>query len=118
MSEKQSKTIKKLWEKPEYREHMRKVHKGQKPWNTGKKRPEMTGENHFAWKGNEVGYHALHTWVERRLGKPQCCDLCGTIEKRRYHWANKSGKYKRKITDWIRLCVPCHGIYDKRRRLK
>lgn len=28
--------------------------KGCIPWNKGLKRPEMTGENHFAWKGGEA----------------------------------------------------------------
>lgn len=30
--------------------------KGNTPWNKDKKRPEMTGENHFAWKGGKDAY--------------------------------------------------------------
>jgi hypothetical protein len=53
-------------------------------------------------------YRYLHTWVQRKLGTPQKCEICGTTEDRRYHWANKSGEYRRDLTDWRRLCVPCH----------
>jgi hypothetical protein len=101
--------------------HLGKVsgNKGKKQVSTEEQKERRTlalprGEKHWNWKGNEVDYRALHYWVERRLGKPQCCDLCGTIERKKYHWANKSGKYKRDINDWIRVCVKCHKNYDKK----
>ena len=75
--------------------------KGNIPWN---------------WKGDNVGYKCLHDWVKKRLGKPQCCDFCLTTIKRKYEWANKSGNYKRELSDWIRLCTPCHRKYDNKRR--
>ncbi len=100
------------------RETISRGHFGQRAWNKGEKRPEFRGENNPAWKGDKVGYRALHHWVNRRLGKPMCCDSCGCTSLKRYHWANKSGKYKREITDWIRLCPKCHGQYDKERRSK
>ncbi len=72
-------------------------------------------ENHPAWRGNKVLYRALHSWVERKLGKPNSCEHCKTngLKGRQIHWANKSGEYKRLITDWIRLCASCHGVYDR-----
>ena len=108
-------------------DNLKKSHLGKTPWNKGlrgvqigwnkgKKFPQTSGENNHNWKGDKVGYRVLHKWVERRLGKPQCCDKCGDIKKHRYHWANKSGKYLRIITDWKRLCPKCHGKYDKERR--
>lgn len=74
----------------------------------------VTGPKNVNWKGGKVGYDALHDWVERKLGKPHKCENCGRtdLKHRQYHWANISGKYKRKISDWIRLCVRCHKIYD------
>jgi len=27
-------------------------------------------------------------------------------------WANKDHKYKRDISDWMRLCAKCHTHYD------
>ncbi len=71
------------------------------------------GKINHAWKGNKVSYRALHSWVERTLGKSKKCEKCGTINAKRYDWANKSKKYKRDIKDWIRLCRSCHMKYDE-----
>jgi len=77
------------------------------------------GERHYNWKGNRVKYRSLHTWVEKRLGKPSRCEFCGReATGRQINWANKSGQYTRDLSDWIRLCVPCHTRYDKLRRNK
>ena len=72
----------------------------------------MDRNNNNNWK--EVGYGrvAIHAWVIRKLGKPCCCEFCGVREMRMYHWANRSGKYLRNLTDWLRLCVSCHKKYD------
>jgi len=81
--------------------------KGMIPWNKGE-----NGKYLSHWKGDDVGYDALHEWVERKLGKNKKCDLCGTIIAKRFDWSNKSGKYKRDLNDWQRLCVKCHIKYD------
>lgn len=88
--------------------------KGMIPWGKGKKRPEIMGENHPKWRGDNVGYDALHSWVSRKLGKPHKCEICG-VEKtgKNMHWANKDHSYKRNLTDWISLCRRCHREYDK-----
>ncbi len=101
---------------------MQLVHKGQKPWNTGKKRPEITGDKNWKWLGDEVGYHPLHQWVVRNLGKAIQCIKCGLLEipenmKRYFQWANISGEYKRETEDWIQLCLKCHKEYDVARRV-
>ena len=83
----------------------------------GKMRQKMLGrhsnEKNPMWKGDKVKYQALHQWVARHLGTPQRCDgkNCSGQSKR-YHWANKSGKYKRDFSDWIRLCISCHLTMD------
>ena len=108
----------------EHRENLSIAHMGKpsgakgKHWTNSeefcKKASErMQGEKHHQWKGNDVGYGALHRWVEANLGKPTLCAHCGTTQKRMYHWANVSGKYKRELADWVRLCVPCHSRFDK-----
>ena len=74
---------------------------------------KFKGENNFKWKGDFVGYTALHTWVARELGKPKHCSICNDTSDHRYHWANVSGDYHRIKADWIRLCPKCHGDYDK-----
>lgn len=73
---------------------------------------EILGEKHHMWKGDGAGYHALHKWIARRLGKPRCCQHCGTTVAKRFEWANKSRKYRRQLEDWLRLCNSCHQRYD------
>ena len=79
----------------------------------GKTRWSMVGERNRAWRGDKVGYVALHDWVKRWKGKPKICEHCGKAIGK-IEWANKSGEYKRDLSDWISLCVPCHRIYDKK----
>ena len=72
------------------------------------------GEKRIRWLGDKAGYKSLHVWVTRHLGRPDTCEHCGKsgLSNRRIHWANKSHKYLRDLTDWLRLCVPCHRKYD------
>jgi len=123
--------VKKLWENPEYRQHMIDVHKGQKAWNKGRKiatntgrtrfkKGENLGENHSHWKADNVGYVSLHGWIRRHFGHANKCenpsckyprlDAGGKmmIKPKAYHWANKTGKYLRDISDWWMLCSSCH----------
>ena len=67
------------------------------------------------WKGDKVGYAALHTWIQRKLGKPSTCQKClkSGLSTKKIHWANISGEYKRDFSDWIRLCAICHHKMDK-----
>lgn len=82
----------------------------------GRKRPDMQGKKHFAWKGELAHYDSLHNWVVRYRGKKKECSHCGLNDsKKTYHWANLSGEYKRELDDWVRLCVPCHSKMDKGR---
>lgn len=108
--------------------------KGQKPWNLGIKgvhfsskteikkgqrisqatefkKGENTGSKNQQWKGDGVGYHALHGWVRRKLGKPKICEYCDS--SRNIQWANKSHKYLRELNDWMSLCKKCHVKYDR-----
>lgn len=89
-----------------------------KAWNKGKEFPEKSGENHFNWKGDNVGRRTLHKWVEKYKGKPGKCELCQDENAKKYEWANKSGEYKRELSDWLRLCGKCHFAYDKQHERK
>lgn len=91
---------------------------------TGKKLSEETKrklsvafsrEKNPSWKGSDVGYYGLHLWISKLLGKPQKCEHCGkdNLTGKQINWANKSGKYLRDKSDWLRLCVKCHREYDK-----
>lgn len=75
--------------------------------------PKRKGADHRDWKGDAVGYSGLHAWVRRELGTPSRCENCGTTEAKQFEWANKSGEYKRDLTDWIRLCTLCHRRMDR-----
>jgi len=68
------------------------------------------GEAHPAWKGDDVGYCALHDWVNRHGDKTGACVRCSA--EGITHWANISGKYLRDLDDFIELCVPCHKQFD------
>lgn len=109
----------------EHKRHLSESLKGRKPsstaWKKGYQAPKEVrlkaadankGEKNIHWKGDNVGYHALHDWVRRYKGTPNKCSNCGTTKAKRYEWANISGKYKRKIDDWIRLCRSCHVRQD------
>lgn len=108
------------------------------PWNKGKKLPPHTqewkdkvskkmkgikpknwgidcggiGEKNAMWKGDKVGYHCMHDWVERWKGKPKKCEMCGTETAKKFEWANIDHKYRRVLEDYIRLCTSCHRNYD------
>ena len=85
--------------------------KGLIPWSKGKKLSYITGELNNNWKGNKVGYFALHNWVKRHKGKASICIRCNSTGK--IQWANIDHKYKRRLEDYIALCVRCHTKYDR-----
>lgn len=104
----------------EWRENMSKSRKGQKrpdmkgriPWNKGIRVWSNSNEKSKEWKGEKVGYRALHRWVEKNLGRPSKCKHCETTKAKKFEWANKDGKYRRNLKDYIRLCTKCHRKYD------
>lgn len=71
-----------------------------------------TGEKHQFWKGGSVGLDALHTYIRRRLNKPELCACCQSEPP--YDLANISQEYKRDISDWEWLCRKCHMSKDGR----
>jgi len=93
---------------PETKQKISKSLMGRNTWMKG-----VEGEMATRWRGDDVGYSGVHIWINKELGKPQECEYCGTTEKRMYHWANISHEYKRDVSDWARLCVPCHSKYDR-----
>ncbi|WP_411102494.1 hypothetical protein [Streptomyces sp. cmx-4-9] len=77
---------------------------------------DQSGENNPMWKGEAAGYQALHLRVESVRGKPNHCQKCGTsATDQRYEWANLTGRYG-DVSDYQRLCVPCHRKLDSARR--
>ena len=72
----------------------------------------MADEKNPGWKGDNVKYTALHQWIYKKLGQPSYCEHCKSTIEIMYHWANISGRYKRDVKDWMRLCVRCHKRHD------
>lgn len=70
------------------------------------------GPDHPNWKGDEVGYFALHDWVERNKERTGRCEWCGATPNLT-HFANLSGDYRRDVADFAELCLPCHYAYDR-----
>ncbi len=72
-------------------------------------------ETHPRWKGDKVGYYGVHDWITKHYGQPKECEVCGLNDpNRKYHWANLTN-YLRDRSDWKRMCVSCHRLYDYRR---
>ena len=67
------------------------------------------------WRGDTTSYGALHSWVYRKLGRPETCEFCGkkNLTSNKIHWANKSRQYRKDVSDWLRLCASCHLAYDR-----
>jgi len=71
------------------------------------------GEKHYKYVGDKVGYHGVHSWVKKILGKPSLCEDCGATVSKRFMWHNISGEYLRNKEDWRRLCAKCHANLHK-----
>jgi len=76
------------------------------------------GKDTSGWKGNNVGYAALHMRAKRLWGKENKCEVCKTITAKWYEWANLDHKYLMKRKFWKRMCRSCHTKYDFEKGLK
>lgn len=85
-------------------------------WNKGKKLLQQTNENNSAWKGDFVGYAALHDWIRARKNKPNECPICSLPKK--LELSNINHKYKRNLSGWIYLCHSCHFKRDLKKNLR
>ena len=87
---------------------------GKDPWNKNKKCKQLAGEKNGCWKGDLASYSAKHIWMKINFGKADKCEgsYCSG-ESKTFHWANISGEYKRKRSDWKMLCVKCHKRFDR-----
>lgn len=88
---------------------------GSTPWNKGIRWKELSDarreEGNPNWKGDSASYSQIHKWVRARLVKPESCSSCGQV--RYLHMSNISYEYKRDLSDWEYLCVPCHAAKDR-----
>jgi len=75
----------------------------------------LSGKDNPMWKGNNVGYKALHGWINTNFGKANFCEFDDCRKKSsKFEWALKKGReYSRERMDYFSLCVSCHRKYDK-----
>lgn len=87
-------------------------------------RSSLSNENNPRWRGDKVGYRALHVWIRKHYKKPAICEHCGKDPgltrhgHTKLHWANKTKKYLRDREDWLCLCASCHKKYDLKNKIK
>lgn len=82
-------------------------------------RIKWNGSGNPNWKGNGVGYFALHNWIKREYGKPTHCEWCFRFATdAKIEWANISDEYKRDREDWMMLCCKCHTGFDMQKKGK
>ena len=75
---------------------------------------KMSFSNHPSWIENPKNYVTIHYRIRRLYGKADVCEgLNCNGKSKKYHWSNISGEYKLERTDWQKLCVSCHMIFDK-----
>jgi len=72
------------------------------------------GQDNAMWKGDNVGYSGIHSWIVRKKGKSSeyICELIDETCKGRMHWSNISHKYKRDVSDFRPLCHSHALRYD------
>jgi hypothetical protein len=68
------------------------------------------GASNPSWKGDTVGYEALHQWIRRHFPPTGQCELCGATARTEY--ASVGHTYTRNRADWTEICAPCHATLD------
>ena len=63
-----------------------------------KKSKSKMGNKNPQWKGELVGYLALHEWVAAHKQKPDKCERCSSGTTK-LELSNKSGKYLRDVNE-------------------
>ena len=69
------------------------------------------GNKNPMWK-DDVGYNALHGWINRNRAKPMSglCEICNITPL--YDVANITGVYNRDFKNWKYACRSCHMRFD------
>lgn len=76
--------------------------------------------------GEGDSYGVTHERLKAIRGRPQECEWCGDTSDRVYQWAlrhdtsadirrDATGTYSLNLDDYVRLCVPCHVRFDRRK---
>ena len=72
----------------------------------------MGGITHPSWKGDAVGYSAIHNWMRKYFPKSGRCEWCGGRSRRTEYASASHDRYTRNRADWFEFCAPCHRRFD------
>jgi hypothetical protein len=78
---------------------------------------KQTGIKSNAWKGIKASYTAKHNWV-RKWWKSEIRCTNDINHKGVIEMANISGKYLRRLSDYMPLCRKCHRQFDLKNKCK
>jgi hypothetical protein len=80
----------------------------------GKSR-QLSGSEHYAWKGSEAGYQALHNRVMRARGAARSCEWRqeAACTSTTYEWAHVHQTDPGDPQNYVSLCKACHVRYDQ-----
>jgi hypothetical protein len=80
----------------------------------GKSR-QASGDEHYAWKGSEAKYQALHNRVMRARGRAGHCERRAEVgcKSLTYEWAHIHDTDPGDPSNYVSLCKTCHQRYDK-----
>lgn len=76
---------------------------------------QARGSEHYAWKGSDAKYQALHNRVIRARGTANHCEWRASARcvSRKYEWSHIHGTDPGDSKNYRSLCKTCHQRYDK-----
>ena len=70
------------------------------------------GDKNPMWKGEDITYKRLHSWIRFNFPAPKECMNCSRVT--RLDACNITGVYNRDFINWKYLCRKCHMESDGR----
>ena len=72
------------------------------------------GKDNPMWKGDNIGYAAIHIWLQVNFGVASKCEALDCVgASQHYEWALLKGKtHQRRRENYQEMCVSCHRKYD------
>jgi len=81
-------------------------------WKTRPRRG-LAGDKNPNWRGDGVGWSALHKWLRRNHPKRGVCSECDKKGKTDWAFLRHPEPYTRNANDYRELCRSCHIKFDR-----